>query len=76
MNEILQSEKITIVQQSWHVLDDDKSTKTYQKVLDIKHLMFLNNISPAEFSLQQSITELHSRCHTDEKTDDIVKKQI
>jgi len=28
-NETLQSEKITNVQQSWHVLDDDKSTKTY-----------------------------------------------
>jgi len=42
----------------------------------MKHLMFLYNIYPTEFSLQQTITELHSRRHTGEKTDDTVKKQI
>jgi hypothetical protein len=56
-------------------LDDDKSTKTHQKVYGVKHLMFLYNIYPTEFSLQQTITKLHSRLYTGEKTADIVKKQ-
>jgi len=43
-NETLQSKKITNMQQSWHVLNDDKSTKIYRKVLGIKHLMLLYNI--------------------------------
>jgi hypothetical protein len=35
----------------------------------------LYNIYSTDFSLQQTITGLHSRRHTGEKTEDIVKKQ-
>jgi len=48
-NETLQSEKITIVQKSWHVLVDDKSTKTYQKVLGIKHSRFSTTFTQQNF---------------------------
>jgi len=48
-NVTLQSEKITNVQHSWHVLDDDKSTKTYRKVLGISTSCFSTTFTQHNF---------------------------